>query len=119
RMSNENTAPAGEREHDVPAGRDELRERLVTTLAAPLGVQVNRAIEKAEAALLAPQEAREGEALRQTIAEAVERLADRLYPYWRSSEGDGSDYLAVANTIDVLAGKLAAVRPAPETREPD
>ena len=70
-------------EHDVPAGRDELRERLATTLAAlvalrdvvrdsgelngmeydALGVEVNRAIEKAEAALLAPQEAREPELL--------------------------------------------------------
>lgn len=67
-------------EHDVPAerGRDELRERLATTLAAlvalrdvvrdsgklngmeydELGVEVNRAIEKAEAAL-ASQETRE------------------------------------------------------------
>jgi len=125
---------------DVPAERDELRERLATTLAAlvalrdvvrdsgklngmeydALGVQVNRAIAKAEAALLAPQDAREPE---QTAwREAFDRLlavyvtaaraAFRGAEFWQA-------YMDAERALHDHIDVLAASRPAPETREPE
>src|SRR5690606_30907798 len=106
-------------EHDVPAGRDELRERLVTTLATPLGVQVNRAIAEAEAAL-APQETREGERCQAVhFTRSMQcKLPARHGGEHIAGSGEGETRWTT-EVADRLDASLAATRPAPETREPD